>query len=279
MSALGTPDRGKAEGATGPLGALLMPWSRRGLLQALVARDLRTRYAGSSAGLLWAVVGPLLQIAILTTVFSMVLRVRFGEDARVPFALALAWGLFPWIAFQEGVSRATTSLTDGGVLLKRMAFPAEVVLTQPVLSAAAQLVVALGVLLVLMPLFGVFPAASTPLCLLPLLLQVLLATGVGWILGVLNVYLRDTAQLVVAALQAWFYLTPIVYSADSAPPGLRGLLSLNPLSGIVEGFRAFALGGPVPWGALAWSACAALAALAAGAALVAKARSEMADLV
>lgn len=273
----GGPPRGPVPGR--PLDSLRLLWSRRGLLRALVARDLRTRYAGSSAGLLWAVVGPLLQIAILTTVFSMVLRVRFGEDSRVPFALALAWGLFPWIAFQEGVARATTSLIDGGVLVKRMAFPPEVVLVQPVLSAAAQLLVALGVLLVLMPLFGLLPAATSPLCLLPLALQVLLATGVGWILGVLHVYLRDTAQVVVAALQAWFYLTPIVYSAEAAPPGLRGLLSLNPLSGIVEGYRAFALGGPIPWGGLAWSAFVAAAALAVGASAVSRARAEMADLV
>lgn len=269
----------RALSARGPLGSLGLLWSRRGLLRALVGRDLRTRYAGSSAGLLWAVVGPLLQIAILTTVFSMVLRVRFGEDPRVPFALALAWGLFPWIAFQEGVARATTSVVDGGVLVKRMAFPPEVVLTQPVLSAAVQLLLALGALLAVMPLLGVLPAASIPLCLLPLALQVVLATGVGWILGVLHVYLRDTAQVVVAALQAWFYLTPIVYSAEAAPAGLRGLLSLNPLCGIVEGFRAFALGGPAPWGALAWSASVAVAALAAGAVAVSRARDEMADLV
>lgn len=277
MSVGGEP--GSGPGRQRPLASLQLLWSRRGLLRALVGRDLRTRYAGSSAGLLWAVVGPLLQIAILTTVFSLVLRVRFGEDARAPFALALAWGLFPWIAFQEGVARATTSLVDGGVLVKRMAFPPEVVLAQPVLSAAAQLLVALGVLAVLMPLFGVLPSASILLCLLPLALQVVLATGVGWILGVLNVYLRDTAQVVVAALQAWFYLTPIVYSAEAAPPGLRGLLGLNPLSGIVEGYRAFALGGPTPWGGLAWSALVAFAALAGGALVVSRARNEMADLV
>ena len=137
---------------SGSLGRLL---ARRELLRALVSRDLRTRYAGSAAGMLWAVVGPLLHIAILTTVFSMVLRVRFGEDARVPFAIALAWGLFPWIAFQEGVARATTALVDNGVLVKRMAFPPEVVLTQPALAAAVQLLVALGLLLLVMPAFGV----------------------------------------------------------------------------------------------------------------------------
>jgi lipopolysaccharide transport system permease protein len=245
-----------------------------------VSRDLRTRYAGSTAGLLWAVVNPLLQIAILTTVFSLVLRVRFGPvDDGVPFAVVLAWGLFPWMGFQEGVARATTALADNGILVKRMAFPPEIVLSQPALAAAVHECLAVGLLLALMPLLGAPVAWTVPLCLLPLLVQIALALGIGWILGVLHVYIRDTAQVVVAALQAWFYLTPIVYSVELAPEALQRLLSINPLLGIVENFRAFALGEPPRWGALAWSAGAAAIALALGALAVSRARAEISDLV
>lgn len=255
-------------------------WERRGLVRALVSRELRGRYAGSSAGLIWAGVGPLLQIAILTLVFSTILQVRFGAGAsQAPFPIVLAWGLFPWLGFQDGVQRATTALTDSGVLVKRMAFPPEVVVVQPILAAAVQVAVALGLLLLVMPLLGVPIAATAPLCLLSLGLQVTFTVGVGWILGVLHVYIRDTAQVVVAALQAWFYLTPIVYPVDAAPEALRGLLSLNPMLGIIQSFRAFALGEPLAWGALAWSAVAAALVLAAGAAGLARARAEIADLV
>lgn len=255
-------------------------WRGRALLRALVGRDLRTRYAGSSAGLFWAMVGPLLQIGILTTVFSLVLRVRFGDSgSTVPFAVVLAWGLFPWIAFQEAVVRGTTSLADNGVLLKRMAFPPEIVAAQPVFSAAAQLLVSLGLLLFVMPLLGVLPSPGTPFCLLPLFALLGFSVGLGWILGVLHVYVRDTAHVVVAVLQAWFYLTPIVYAVESAPEGLRRLLRLNPILGIVQSFRAFALGEAAPWGDLAWSAVAAGAMLAAGSAAMRRARDEMADLV
>lgn len=262
--------------AAGPVVEL---WRRRALLRALVLRDLRTRYAGSSAGLLWAVVNPLVQIAILTMVFSTVLHVQLGGPTAVPFPIVLAWGLFPWLGFQEGVGRATTALVDNGVMVKRMAFPPAILLVQPVLSAAVQEVVALGLLLLAMPLLGVAVAPTAPLCLVPLGLQVGLAVGVGWILGVLHVYIRDTAQVVVAALQAWFYLTPIVYTADSAPSALQSLLSLNPLLGIVENFRAFALGEPANWGALGWSAGAAALAIAGGALALSRARGEIADLV
>jgi len=274
----GTHDAGTF-GDADPQSPLVELWRQRGLLGALVARDLRSRYAGSTIGFVWAVASPLMQIVILTLVFSHVLEVRLTSLGDVPFPVVLAWGLFPWIAFQEGVVRATTSLVDGSVLIRRMAFRPGVLMAQPVLAAAVQQLVALGVLLVAMLVLGVPVAATVPWCLLPLVLQIALAIGVGWILGVLHVYFRDTAQVVVVVLQAWFYLTPIVYTLKVAPAPLQTLLAINPLCGIVESFRAFALGTPIPWGALSWSFVAAPLALAAGSAVLARARREVADLV
>lgn len=261
---------------TGPIREL---WRQRDLLASLVVRDLRARYAGSSAGLLWAVLNPLIQLTILTTVFSLVLQIRLGGPSGVPFAVTLAWGFLPWLALQEGLAKATTALVDGGVLVRRMAFRPEIVVVQPVLAAVAQELVGLGLLVAVMPLLGQAAAPSVVFCVIPLTIQVALGIGIGWILGVLHVYLRDTAQVVVAALQAWFYLTPIVYTLDIAPEGLRGFLSLNPMCGIVEGFRVLAVGGPTPWGALAYSAGWALMALFAGAAAIERGRSEIPDLV
>lgn len=261
---------------TAPLTSL---WAQRELLASLVVRDLRSRYAGSSAGLFWAVLNPLIQLAILTTVFSLVLQIRLGGPANVPFAVTLAWGFLPWLALQEGLAKATTSLVDGGVLVRRMAFRPEVVVVQPVLAAVLQELVGLGLLIGVMPLLGDGVSGSVALCIIPLAIQVAFGIGIGWILSVLHVYFRDTAQVVGAALQAWFYLTPIVYTLEVAPASLRGLLSLNPLCGIVEGFRGFAVGAPVSWGALAYSAAWAAVALAVGAFAIDRARSEVADLV
>lgn len=260
----------------GPLATL---WQQRELLASLVLRDLRARYAGSSAGLFWAILNPLIQLAILTTVFSMVLQIRLGGPSDVPFAVTLAWGFLPWLALQEGLGKATTSLVDGGVLVRRMAFRPEVVVVQPVLAAVLQQLVGLGLLVVVMPLLGAGVSASVALCIIPLGIQVAFGIGIGWILSVLHVYFRDTAQVVGAALQAWFYLTPIVYTLEVAPASLQGLLSLNPLCGIVEGFRGFAVGSPVSWGALAYSAVWAAIALVIGAFAIDRARSEIADLV
>lgn len=259
-----------------PLGEL---WRERRLLAALVVRDLRTRYAGSSVGLIWAVANPLLQIVILTLVFSYVLDVRLRLPADAPFPIVLAWGLFPWIGLQDGLARATTSLVDGGVLIKRMSFKPGVLIAQTVLAAAVQQAVALAILAFVMPLAGVAVRPSLALCLLPFGVQIGLMLGVGWILGVMHVYFRDTAQVVVAALQAWFYLTPIVYTLETAPEVLQRLLLVNPLCGIIETFRALALSTPVPWGAFAWSVCAAGLAVAAGTRALSRARDEVADLV
>lgn len=260
-------------------GSLALLWRQRALVAALVVRELRSRYAGSAAGLLWTLVSPLVQITILTTVFSYVLRVSFPSRPGTPFPINLGWGLFPWLGVQEGLTRATTSLADNGVLIKRMAFPPAVVIVQPILAAALQEVIALVVLALFTPLTGGSLAVTAPLCLIPLLIQVCMSVGLGWILGVLHVYFRDTAHVVGAALQAWFYLTPIVYSLEAVPEALRSSLKLNPMTGIVETFRALALGGEIPWQALGWSIGVALAALWIGAAALSRARSDIADLV
>ena len=254
-------------------------WRERDLLRALVLRDLRARYAGSSAGLVWAIASPLLQITILTVVFSFVLEVRLRGLGDVPFPVVLAWGLFPWIAVQEALARSTTALVDNGVMIKRMSFRPGVLIAQVTLAAAIQQLAALVILTLAMPLLGVPWRPALALCVLPFALQLCLMIGGGWILGVLHVYFRDTAQVVVAALQAWFYLTPIVYTLDTAPEILQRVLLLNPLCGIIETFRALALGGAVPWLALAWSAAASGLALAGGARLLERARGEIADLV
>jgi lipopolysaccharide transport system permease protein len=262
--------------AVGPIQEL---WNERALLASLVMRDLRARYAGSSVGLVWALASPLLQIVILTLVFSFVLDVRLQGPGDAPFPIVLAWALFPWIGFQEAIARGTTSLVDGGVMIKRMAFRPGILVAQAAFSAAVQQVAALALLTALMPLLGVAVQPTVVLCILPFALQLCLMIGLGWILGVLHVYFRDTAQVVVVTLQAWFYLTPIVYTLNTAPETLQRLLLVNPLCGIVETFRAFALGGTVPWLALAWSVVAGVLTLVAGARVLSRARGEIADLV
>ena len=163
--------------------------------------------------------------------------------------------------------------------MRRMAFQPEILVVQPVVAAVCQLLVGLSILVLIMPLLGQAAAPSLVLCLIPLALQLGLAVGFGWILGVSHVYFRDTVQVVTAGLQAWFYLTPIVYTLEIAPASLRPWLALNPMCSIIEAFRGFAVGDVVPWGGLAYSAVWVLGALALGAFAIERARPEIPDLV
>jgi ABC-type polysaccharide/polyol phosphate export permease len=254
-------------------------WRARRVVQALVARDLRGRYVGSSFGVLWSIANPLTQLAIFTFVFATVLKVRFG-DGELPFVLYLACALFPWLAFQESVQRSTTCLVDNAVLVKRVVFPVEVLPVQLALSALVHQLIALTLLLVLMTAFGVLPGPA--LLALPVLVavQLLFTIGLGWGAAALHVYFRDTGQMIGVLLPMWFYLTPIIYPYDLVPDFLRPALALNPLTTLVQDYRDLFLHGVVPFGVReAWLVAASLGVFAAGASLFGRARGEFADLV
>jgi len=254
-------------------------WRARAVVAALVVRDLRGRYVGSTLGLFWSVVNPLAQLAIYTFVFSTVLSVRFGTS-DVPFVLYLAAALFPWLAFQESVLRSATCLVDNSVLVKRVVFPIEVLPVQIAVTALVHQLIALVLLLGLMVALGVSPHLSILALPLLVVLQLLLTIGIGWTVAALHVYFRDTAQLLGVLFPMWFYLTPIIYPTQLVPAGLRPLLALNPLSALVEAYRDVLLHGVVPFGARElWLAAVSLGALALGAVVFTRARRDFADLV
>jgi lipopolysaccharide transport system permease protein len=224
-------------------------------------------------------VNPLAQLAIFTFVFSSVLAVRFADD-RVPFVLYLAAALFPWLAFQESVLRSATCLVDNAVLVKRVVFPVEVLPVQIALSSLVHQMIALGLLLALMVVFGVMPGPA--LLALPALVavQLLFTIGLGWAAAALHVYVRDTAPALGVLLPMWFYLTPIIYPYQLVPPPLRAVLALNPLTALVQDYRDLFLHGVLPLGVRElWLVTASLLAFAGGAAVFARARGEFADLV
>ncbi len=265
-----------------PLKLLLLLWRQRELLGLLVARDLRGRWAGSWLGPGWALLTPLVQLAVLTLVFSAVLHVRFapsGAMAQGPFALALAWGLFPWIAAQDGLTRAASSLVDGAVLVRRLSIEPALLPAVPVLSALVQVTATLVVVGGLSAFAGWPVAPSVVLCLPVLVVQGALVLGLGGLASVGHAYLRDIAALVSTLLQIGFYLSPIVYSVSVAPESLRDILWLNPMAGLIEAMRAFAFGEAPPWRALAWSTLCAAGAISAAGWAFARAAAELPDLV
>jgi lipopolysaccharide transport system permease protein len=265
-----------------PLAMLRAVWSARTVVQALVARDVRSRYVGSALGAVWSVAHPLLQLATFTFVFATVMKVRVTNAGGldVPFVLYLACGLFPWLAIQEGVTRSATCLVDNPTLVKRVVFPVEVLPVQLAGSAVVHQLIATVVLIALMAVWGFPPRPS--LAALPLLLatQLAITIGLGWAVAALHVYVRDTAQALGVLLPVWFYLTPILYPQHLVPPFLQPVLALNPLTPLVQAYRDVFLYGVVPSGfGVLWLVLVSVAVFTVGALIFTRARGEFADLV
>ncbi|HXT22205.1 MAG TPA: ABC transporter permease [Thermoanaerobaculia bacterium] len=239
--------------------------AHRFLLRELVRRDLQGRYAGSALGVLWSFLQPLWQLLLFTFVFEVVLRMRPVGEGTDRFWVFLLCGLLPWMAVQEGVSRGATAITDNANLVKKLHFPSEVLVLTVATAALVHEAIAAVVLVPALLVLGELSWRGLPWLLLAVPLQLLLTCGVGLLLGAVQVFFRDLTQLVGMLLQAWFYLTPIVYPLGFVPERLRPLLDLNPLTALVGLYRTALLGGPVPSGSsLSALVLAALVATALG---------------
>lgn len=213
------------------------------LLKELVKRDVQSRYAGSWLGLLWSFVQPLWMLLLYTFVFSAVLKISPVGVRTDNFAAFLFCGLLPWMAIQEGVMRASTSITDNAALVKKLRFPAEILVLSVVVAALVHEAIAAVIFVVALAWTGDLAWQGLPLLLLALPLQVALTLGLGLLLGAVHVFFRDTAQVLGMALTGWFYLTPIVYPLAYVPGRLQPWIAWNPLTALVELYRQALLGG------------------------------------
>ena len=223
------------------------------LLAALVQRELEAKYKGSVLGTLWPLLTHLSQLLIYTYVFSIVLRVKL-DLAGIPsnnftFGLWLFAGLVPWLAFTNGLIAATTSVITQPNLIKRVVFPLELLPLVPILSAFLESLLGLvALIIIVVNVTGQFHAT---VLLLPFvwITQLLLTAGLGYFMAGLTVFLRDVPQTLGVILNIWFYLTPIVYPAESIPDFLRSFVFwVNPLSAIAQVYRDLILVGSLEHG-------------------------------
>jgi lipopolysaccharide transport system permease protein len=236
------------------IGDRFAPWQTKlSLLGALVQRELEAKYKGSVLGNLWPLLTQLSQLLIYTYVFSIVLRVKL-ELAGIPsnnftFGLWLFAGLVPWLAFTNGLISATTSVITQPNLIKRVVFPLELLPLVPILSAFIESLLGMVALVVIVAI--VTGNLHATLFLLPLvwLTQLLITAGLGYFMAAVTVFLRDVPQTLAVILNIWFYLTPIVYPAESIPDFLRSFVFwVNPLSAIAQVYRDLILSGSLEHG-------------------------------
>lgn len=225
-------------------GSLAHHWD---LLWQMTVTDLRGRYVGSSLGLFWSVIHPLVMILIYTVVFSKIMGARLaGSQDPYGYGLYLCAGLLPWIGFQEVVLRCTTMFPDNANLVRKVAFPKSILYGYVTLSSGINLLLAVLVFLSAYALTGHTLHWALILWLPFIVLQLAFALGVGALTSVLHVFVRDTSQLVGVILQVLFWATPIVYVADGLPEWLRRLERFNPLYVFSMAHRRIVLDGTLP---------------------------------
>lgn len=221
-------------------------WQHRSLLLALTTRDIQNRYAGSVAGGLWALVHPLLMLAMYALVFTYVFRVQVPTaSASQPYVLFVAVALWPWLAFQEAVMRGTTAVQAHAALVKKVAFPHELLVYSSVASCFAIHMVGYFLVLLTLRLMGYGVSLwSFPVLLLAAGMLAALAALLSMFLGALQVFIKDVEQILAQFLSVLFYATPILYPMTLVPAWLGDVMQWNPLVPLTEMMRqAVLLGG------------------------------------
>jgi lipopolysaccharide transport system permease protein len=253
-------------------------WRYRELMLFFTWRDILVRYKQTLLGYAWAIIQPL----FLMVVFSVFLGELAGVPSEgVPYPIFAYAALLPWTFFANALARSSGSLVGNSNLLRKVYFPRLVLPISGLLSGLVDFAVASSVLLGLMVYFGVYPQPEALLVVLPLIvLVVLTALSVGLWLAALNVTYRDVQQAVPFLVQVWLFATPVVYPATIVPEEWRSLLGLNPMSGIISGFRWAVLGtGDPPGAMLAVSVGITALLLASGLVYFKRAERSFADVV
>jgi len=248
------------------------------LLKEMVIRDLRARYAGSGLGVAWVFVQPVLWMVLYTAVFSVILRVPV-EQGFANFPEFLLAGLLPWMAIQEGISRAASALPDNAVMVKKAVFPIEMLVASVVVSAVVNQLIAFSVFAAYLLLLGHL-SVWIVLALPALAVQVLLTYGIGCLAATITVFVRDAGHAIGILLSVVFFATPIVYPASMVPARFRPILEANPVAHLVAWYRdAFTLHTlPEPRSVLYLLVVSSVAGLL-GALLFVRARPHFADLI
>ena len=209
--------------------------AHRALFLSFVSRELRNRYAGSVSGALWAVLHPIAQLAIFAFVFAAIFRSRVASLDESQYVTFYACGLWPWIAFREGLARGTASLQNAAQLIKKVAFPNELVVAAAV---TATCVIHLGGFILALAVLKIFnqPVDFTglPTAFLMCVVLYLAALGLSLALSAIQLIIRDVEQALGPVLDLLFFLTPILFPLAAVPKSLQPVVALNPLTYVLE---------------------------------------------
>jgi lipopolysaccharide transport system permease protein len=218
-------------------------WRYRELLIVLTLRDIQVLYKQAALGVAWAIIQPIFAVVIFSVIFGRFARM---PSDGVPYPVFAFAAVLPWTYFSEAVRRGGTGLVTDSELVRKVYFPRLITPLAGVIAPMLDFLIAFAVLLGVMLWFGVMPSFRLLVAAPLLVIAALLALGMGLWLGPINVRFRDVKYTLPFMLQIWMYATPIVYPLSIVPARWKALYSLNPMVGVIEGFRwaVFGKGSP-----------------------------------
>jgi lipopolysaccharide transport system permease protein len=214
-------------------------WAYRELLFFLTWRDIKVRYKQTVLGAAWAIIQPFLTMVVFSLFFGKLANV---PSDGLPYPIFSYAALVPWTFFANGLTQSSNSLVGSANLIKKIYFPRLVVPLASVLSGAVDFLLAFVVLLGMMLYYGIFPTVQVIWLPAFLLLAFTTSLGVGLWFSAMNVQFRDVRYIIPFLIQIWLFITPIAYSSTLLPQPWRTLYGVNPMAGVVEGFRWALLG-------------------------------------
>lgn len=216
----------------------------RDLFLFLVIRDIKVMYAQTVLGFSWAILNPLIQIVVFTVVFGNVAKLDTGG---IPYFLFSTVAIIPWTYMSNAMTASSQSLVSGSGMLGKIYFPRVIYPITPVLSRFVDFAISLLLLVAVMLYYGVVPKANLLFLPLFVVMMICVPAAIGFWLSSLAIRFRDVKFAMPFAIKMLIYTAPILYTASEIPDGYRFWYSLNPIVGVVEGFRACLLGTDIPW--------------------------------
>jgi homopolymeric O-antigen transport system permease protein len=252
-------------------------WEYRELLFFLTWRNIQVRYKQTALGVIWAVIQPLFTMAVFSLFFGRLAKV---PSDGIPYPIFAFAALVPWTFFSNGLTQSSNSLVGNSNLIKKVYFPRLTIPISTVLSGMVDFMLAFAMVLGMMFFYRIVPTANVLWIPLLLLLALVTSLGVGLWLSALNVQYRDVQHAVPFLVQFWMFSTPIAYPSSLLSEPWRTLYGLNPMVGVVEGFRWALLGTqPAPGAILIASSLVAVLILVGGAFYFRRMEKTFADVI
>jgi len=251
-------------------------WDYRELLYFLTLRDVKVRYKQTALGAAWAIIQPLFMVAVFSLFFGRLAKV---PSDGIPYPVFTFCALLPWQLFAHALTESSNSLVANERLITKVYFPRLVVPMAAVFGGLVDFAVAFVILLAMMFYFGIVPGLAILTLPLFVVLAIMTALGVGLWLSALNVKYRDVRYTINFLIQFWLFATPVAYSSSLVPERWRVWFGLNPMAGVVDGFRWALLGTQPPGAMLAVSVGMVLAIIIGGLYYFRRMEQQFADVV